>query len=167
MIHGNTTMERAPVGPVRFSTGTSDRLRAHLRHMDLRITSDPTEQDAAFIHAFLVHSYWASGRSLADVQRCIDHSLNFGLFQGDTPIGYARVVTDRTVFGYLMDVFIDGPFRGQGHGLRLMEHVLTHPDIARLRVLRLATRDAHGLYTRLGFRPVADATNMMELKRKA
>ncbi len=133
--------------------------------MDIRITTEPGELDVPFIHAFLSRSYWAEGRSLADVQRCIDHSLNFGMFLGTTPIGYARVVTDRTVFGYLMDVFITEAHRGQGHATRLMREVLAHPDIARLRVLRLGTRDAHDLYARLGFRPMEDTTNMMELKR--
>ncbi|HEY0977852.1 MAG TPA: GNAT family N-acetyltransferase [Flavobacteriales bacterium] len=131
--------------------------------MERRITDRPEEIDIAFVHTFLTRTYWAQGRSLEDVARCVEHSLNFGLFLGDEPIGYARVVTDRTVYGYLMDVFISERHRGQGHGLFLMEHVLAHPDIARLRILRLATRDAHGLYTKLGFVPT-ETGNMMERK---
>ncbi|HMN06351.1 MAG TPA: GNAT family N-acetyltransferase [Flavobacteriales bacterium] len=133
--------------------------------MEPRFTSDPAELDTAFIHRFITGSYWARGRSMADMERCIAHSLNFGMFLGPEPIGYARMVTDHTVFGYLMDVFIDPGHRGRGHGARLLQHVLSHPDVARLHTVRLATRDAQGLYARFGFLPSTEATGLMELKR--
>lgn len=135
--------------------------------MDASITfSDRAEDmDAAFIHAFLAGSSWAQDRPLDEVRRCIAHSLNIGLFLAGRQIGYARLVTDRTVFGYLMDVFVDDAHRSRGFGLRLMEHLLAHPDVARLRMIRLATTDAHGLYARLGFRPSANDGKLMERVR--
>lgn len=123
------------------------------------------DMDAAFIHAFLAGSYWAQDRTLDEVRRCIAHSLNIGLFLEGRQIGYARLVTDRTVLGYLMDVSVDDAYRGRGLGRRLMEHVLAHPDVARLRTIRLATADAHGLYARLGFRPSANDGKLMERVR--
>lgn len=119
----------------------------------------------AFIHRFISNSYWARGRSMTDMERCIAHSLNFGMFLGPEPIGYARMVTDHTVFGYLMDVFIAPGHRGLGHGARLLQYVLSHPEVVRLHTVRLATRDAHGLYARFGFVPSTKTSGLMELKR--
>jgi hypothetical protein len=45
----------------------------------------------------------------------------------------------------------------------LVATVLAHPDLAGLRRWLLATRDAHPLYERLGFRPVADPSIFMTI----
>jgi predicted N-acetyltransferase YhbS len=45
----------------------------------------------------------------------------------------------------------------------LVETVLTHPDLAGLRIM-LGTADAHELYSRFGFVPV-NAERMMERRR--
>ena len=41
--------------------------------------------------------------------------------------------------------------RGRGLGLWLVETVLAHPDLQGIRRLSLTTRDAHGLYEKVGF----------------
>jgi hypothetical protein len=59
------------------------------------ITTDKNRLDVKFVHEFLSNtSYWATSRSLVQVERSIDNSLNFGLFKDDRQIGFARVVTD-------------------------------------------------------------------------
>ena len=55
-----------------------------------------------------------------------------------------------------------GPVGG-GLGVWLVETVLSHPDLERLRLM-LGTADAHSLYERYGFRPV-DPGRMMERPR--
>ncbi len=44
-----------------------------------------------------------------------------------------------------------------------MEHATRHPDLQGLRRMLLATRDAHSLYCKFGFRPLAAPDNMMEV----
>lgn len=77
-------------------------------------------------------------------------------------VGFARVITDYAVFGYLEDVFIDDALRGQGLGKWLMQCVLDHPDIGGLKKLMLATADAQGLYRQYGFHPVKNPEMVME-----
>src|SRR5688572_22645651 len=70
--------------------------------------------DIGLIHKFLGSSYWATGRSRQIVERSIAHSLCFSVYQDGQQIGFARVVTDRVVFVYLMDVFrADGVSRSR------------------------------------------------------
>lgn len=128
----------------------------------LRITTDPAALDVELIHAYLTRSYWAAGIPLETVRRSIEHSVNFGLFDGDAQIGFARVVTDRATFAYLADVFVLEPYRGRGLSKWLMEAVIAHPELQGLRRWVLATRDAHGLYARYGFTPLAAPERFME-----
>jgi GNAT superfamily N-acetyltransferase len=128
----------------------------------LRITTDPAVLDVELIHAYLTRSYWAAGIPLETVRRSIAHSVNFGLFDGDAQVGFARVVTDRATFAYLADVFVLEPYRGRGLSKWLMEAVIAHPELQGLRRWVLATRDAHGLYARYGFTPLAAPDRFME-----
>jgi GNAT superfamily N-acetyltransferase len=66
-------------------------------------------------------------------------------------------------FAYLADVYILEEFQGQGLGKWLMECVKSHPDLQGLRRWSLATRDAHGLYEKYGFKPPTYPDRMMEV----
>lgn len=66
-------------------------------------------------------------------------------------VGFARVTTDRTVFGWVSNVIISSEFRGEGLGTWMMECVVYHPVIRKLGRLGLSTKDAHGLYEKFGF----------------
>ena len=75
------------------------------------------------------------------------------------------MVTDHATYAYLADVFVLESHRGHGLSKWLLECVLAHPDLQGLRRWHLATRDAHGLYARYGFQPLADPGNLMEIRR--
>lgn len=132
---------------------------------ELHISTDKNLLDIPFIHNFLTHSYWAEGRSMELVQRSIDNSICFGAYINGKQVGFARVVTDLTVFVYIMDVFIDEAYRGRGYGLELMEAILAYPELSSVKQWRLATRDAHGLYAKLGFTPLLAPDRWMQLNR--
>ena len=127
------------------------------------IDTDRSRLDVALIHAFLSdQSYWASGVPLAIVQRAIEQSLCFGVYDDDTQVGFARVITDHATFAYLADVFIVDSHRGRGLSKMLMDAITTHPDLQDLRRWMLVTRDAHTLYTQYGFRSLAAPDRVME-----
>ncbi len=108
--------------------------------------------DVEYIHAYLTQSYWNEGITLEKVQKCVDNSLNFGLFDDGKQIGYARVLTDFVRFSYLMDVFIEPKLQGKGYGKLLIQHVFEDEDIKELPGMLLATKDAHTLYEKFGFK---------------
>ena len=95
--------------------------------------------------------------------RAIEHSLCFGLLHRGAQVGFARVVTDRATFAYLADVYVLQAHRGRGLSKRLLVAIVAHPDLQGLRRMMLAARDAHGLYARFGFRPLAAPERMMEI----
>jgi RimJ/RimL family protein N-acetyltransferase len=94
------------------------------------------------------------------VEQSIAHSLCFGVYYRGQQVGFARVVSDRAVFAYLMDVFVLPAHRGRGVGRALIRAVLAHPDLQGLRLFALRTRDAQGLYAQFGFGPLPEPTLM-------
>jgi GNAT superfamily N-acetyltransferase len=118
---------------------------------DYTISADPARLDVGFVHDWLANvSYWAQGRPLEVAQKALENSLCFGVYRGAEQVGLARVVTDYATFGWLCDVFITEAHRGRGLGKWLIECVVSHPDLAGLKQIVLATRDAHELYRRYG-----------------
>lgn len=117
------------------------------------ISDDPDRLDMDRIHRYLSEeSYWATGRSREVVEASIRNSWCLGAYDGDGRLaGFARVVTDWATVYYLCDVFVLRPYRGCGLGKALVRRVVEDPRLSGLAGL-LATQDAHGLYSRFGFR---------------
>jgi GNAT superfamily N-acetyltransferase len=128
----------------------------------LDITLDRDRIDVAAAHEFLSRSYWAEGIPLPVLRRALDHSLCVAALQDGRQVGFARLVTDRATFAYLADVYVLPECRGQGISRRMLEALFDHPDARALRRCLLVTRDAHGLYEKFGFAPLAAPSRFME-----
>jgi GNAT superfamily N-acetyltransferase len=128
----------------------------------IEVSTDKSRLDVAFVHNFLKDIYWAAGRTVEDVQTTIDASVCFGLYRDGEQIGFARAITDYVVFAYVMDVFVAPEARGRGYSSVLIEAMLKEPSLARVKIWRLATRDAHFLYEKFGFALLAYPERMME-----
>jgi GNAT superfamily N-acetyltransferase len=131
------------------------------------ISTDRTRLNVPLIHSYLSQStYWASGRSLEVVKKSIDNSVCFGLYQrtesNEAQVGFARVITDYATFAWLADVFILEEHRGKGLGKWLTDVIVSHPDLQGFRRWVLATKDAHELYRRVGFRELHRPERWME-----
>lgn len=127
------------------------------------ISTDPSRLDVALIRDFISNtSYWGQGRTLEVVQRALDNSLNFGLYNNSNQVGFARVVTDYATFAWIADVFVLPEHRGRGLSKWLMEVMLAHPSLQGFRRWVLATKDAHSLYERFGFIPLHRPERWME-----
>ncbi|CAN5358190.1 GNAT family N-acetyltransferase [soil metagenome] len=132
--------------------------------MVYRFSDDTAEMDRAWIHAWLSNeSYWARGRTRETHDRAMDNSRNFGMFDPDTgqQVAYARLITDTVTFGWLCDVFVTDALRGQGVGVKLIEHILAVIEPWQLKRVGLTTADAHGLYARFGFGEVPNLDTWM------
>ena len=135
-----------------------------LQHHDYLISTDPQRVDVVAVHRFLSEqSYWAQGRPFEVQRRAIEHSaLVVGAYAGDgAQVGFARMVTDLATWAWLCDVYVVPEHRGGGLGTAVVRTLVEHPDVAGIRWQFLATRDAHGLYAKVGYRPLDDPTRWM------
>src|ERR1700760_4765772 len=88
------------------------------------VSPAPSRLQLEAIHAYLVRSYWSPGIPRELVARAIANSLCFGLYLGEAQVGFARVVTDKSSFAYLADVYVLEEHRGKGLSRRLVETIL-------------------------------------------
>jgi len=133
------------------------------RRGEFTVSTDRNRIDLDVVHGFLTECYWAQGIPRDVVARSIENSLCFGLYTEGKQVGFARVITDYATFAYIGDVFVLESLRGRGLGKWLMECIMQHPRLQGLRRWSLVTRDAHGLYSQLGFEPLKKPQNYMEL----
>jgi GNAT superfamily N-acetyltransferase len=130
------------------------------------ISTDPARLDAGLVHRWLSEdSYWALGRTRETHDRAIAGSLNFGVYDNlsGAQVGYARVVTDGATFAWLCDVYVSRAVRGKGLGAALVAAVRDHLAAQGVGRVILATTDAHGLYAKAGFVPLARSGKWMTL----
>jgi GNAT superfamily N-acetyltransferase len=129
----------------------------------LEITTQLSRIDLDRVHKWLQRkSSWAGEMPRDVLDRAVRGSLCFAALEGGTTVGFARVISDRATFAHVSDVFVDQERRGRGIGKRLLAAIVTHPQLQDLRLWVLATTDAHGLYARHGFTPLAAPQRYME-----
>lgn len=118
------------------------------------LSTDKSKLRLDTVCAFLARSHWAANRKRSVVEKSIEHSLCYGIYSDRRQVAFARLVTDHSTYAYLCDVFVDEEFRGRGLSKWLMECIMGNPDLRELRRFTLATKSAHGLYAKFGFKPL-------------
>jgi len=130
---------------------------------DFIVSSDKSKLNVDVVYEFLTNSYWAAGRSREAVEKTINSSICFGIYNGNDQAGYARVLTDYITIAYIADVFVLEKFRGIGLGKKLIGSILSYPGLDGVKKWMLATNDAHGLYSQFGFKSLSRPEKYMEL----
>ncbi len=126
------------------------------------ISTDPTRLDIDVLQGFLSTTYWARGIPKDVMRTAVENSLCFGLYDGNTQIGFARVVTDYVNHAYLGDVFVLEAYRGQGLAKWLIGCIVDYPDLQGIKRMMLITDDAAGLYSQFGFAELSTPEKFME-----
>jgi Acetyltransferase (GNAT) domain len=141
-------------------------MQTQLFRGEYEISTDTHRLDLEVIYNFLaVESYWSPGIPRAIVERAIQNSLCFGVYHGSAQVGFGRVVTDKSTFALLADVFILSAHRGKGLSKWLMRCVVGHEDLQGLRRFLLLNSDAHSLYRQFGFEQLGNPSRFMEVLR--
>jgi len=137
------------------------------------ISMDPVHLDVDRVHAWLSDdAYWALGRPRDTTERAIAGSRVMGVYRdrGDgmpgEQVAFARSVTDGATFAWVCDVYVDAAVRGMGVGGWMVGTLVSGLEAEGVQRVVLATRDAHEVYARLGFEPLANPTTWMERDRR-
>jgi GNAT superfamily N-acetyltransferase len=131
------------------------------------ISDDRSRLDVDRIVAWLESSYWATGRTRTAVERSLEHSATYGLYDpAGIQVALTRAVTDFATFCWIGDVFVDESVRGRGLGSWLVGTVLDHQRSLGVPRFLLGTRDAHQVYERLGFEALRVPSIYLELDER-
>src|SRR4030042_712109 len=98
---------------------------------NIKIIDDLKKMDFARVTEMLKDAYWSEGISIDEVKQGADNStLVVGVFTPEgIQVGYARVISDKTRFAYILDVYVDEHFRRQGIGQTMIQFILNHPAL--------------------------------------
>jgi GNAT superfamily N-acetyltransferase len=117
---------------------------------------DPRRIDFAVVWKYLSNeAYWARWRPRDVAERQIRSAWRVvGAYEraSGAQVGFARAFSDGFAAAYLADVFVLPAHRGGGVGLELVRTMIEEGPGARF-LWMLHTRDAHGMYAKLGFAP--------------
>jgi ribosomal protein S18 acetylase RimI-like enzyme len=134
------------------------------KHLEYVIEEGISHIDWPCVHGWLTSSYWSPGISRDQVERAARHSaLLLSAFTEGQQVAYLRVISDKTRFAYLCDIWVDAAHRRQGLARAMVRCALEHPDFLTVGWM-LATADAHTLYAPLGFKPLVEPERFMRRK---
>jgi GNAT superfamily N-acetyltransferase len=128
-----------------------------------QISDEIKRVDFKKVTEWLSGSYWSSGIGREEVERgAKNSSLVIGVYAADgSQVGYARLASDKTRFGYFMDVFVEPAHRKKGIAQAMVRFAMEHPDHRPVYTWLLSTRDAHKVYEKEGFKPFSEPGKWM------
>jgi GNAT superfamily N-acetyltransferase len=137
------------------------------RHADYEIDDSRARQDFDTVYPWLSKTYWwQTGLTREKIERGARHSsLVIGAYLNDQQVAFARIVSDTIRFAWIADVYVSEPHRKKGLARAMIRFALDHPDLKDVAKWFLATKDAHGVYSALGFATLPDPQGYMELGR--
>lgn len=116
-------------------------------------TADKKKLDLNYLYNLLcIPSRYSTGLPSERFALVIENSLCFSVFHDGKQIGFSRVISDKSEFASLWDVFIDEPYRHKGIGQALLKYIFNHPELRGIFRWFLMTEDAHGLYQKFEFK---------------
>ena len=119
----------------------------------MTVDNEIIKKHCAEIKNLLSQSYWAKNRPIEVIEKSVEQSLCFAIFdvEKDVMVAFARVITDYATMYYLCDVIVDEKYRGNGLGKMLVDWIANKEDKLKGQYGVLLTSDAQGLYSQFGF----------------
>ncbi len=119
------------------------------------------------VTGMLADAFWSRDIKIDEVKKgALNSALTVGVFFNETQIAYSRVISDKTRFAYILDVYVDEEFRKKGVGQLMINSILGHDDLKDVYQWLLITGDAHKVYSKSGFKPLGMPENWMEIRKQ-
>ncbi len=133
--------------------------------MTVDISADEDSRRIDDIQRMLSKVFWCPGITKEEILKGIKNSaLVVGAYtEKGRQVGFLRVVSDKVRFAYLLDVVIHEDCRRQGLGQKMVGFALSHPELKDVYQWFLRTKDAHGVYQKLGFEPLKNPEKWMSI----
>ena len=123
--------------------------------------------DFAKVTEMLSKAFWSIGIKADEVKKgALNSALVVGAFHDNVQVGYARVISDKTRFAYILDVYVDESYRKKGIGQLMLNKLLADEDLKDVYQWLLITRDAHGVYSKAGFKVINRPNDWMEIRNE-
>jgi ribosomal protein S18 acetylase RimI-like enzyme len=133
--------------------------------MKIRLSADTNDLRIDEVQAMLSKVFWSPGITKNEILKGIENSaLVVGAFnERGEQVGFARVVSDKVRFAYLLDVVVREDCRRRGIGRKMVEFALSHSEMTDVYQWHLLTVDAHDVYRKCGFGPLPNPERWMSI----
>ena len=102
------------------------------------------------------NAFWAKGRTLGDLKKCLANSdVVVSMWVGNEIVGFGRALTDGIYRGVLWDIVIDQNYQGKGFGTLIVENLLSSEKIKNTKNLYLMTTNKKLFYSQFDFKEVS------------
>ena len=132
--------------------------------MNIKIHDGFEKMNFDKVTQMLSNAFWSKDIGIDEVkQGALNSSLVVGAFSGGIQVGYARVISDKTRFAYIADVYVDEKYRNNGIAKKMMLYMLSHKSLKDVYhwVLISAAKE---LYEKVGFVGVSEPERWMEMR---
>ena len=119
------------------------------------------------VSRWLHDAYWSPGITKDEViLGTKNSSLVVGGFdEFEKQVSFLRIISDKVRFAYILDVIVEPDRRGEGIGKAMVKYAMDHPEMSLVYQWVLKTKDAHGVYAKLGFGSIQDPERWMVIQR--
>jgi GNAT superfamily N-acetyltransferase len=126
------------------------------------------KMDFSRVTGLLKNSRWVAGISTEEIVKGAQNSaLVVGAFTSDgLQVGYARVISDKTRFAYILDVYVDENHRRKRIAQSMLNYILSNSELRDACQWALKTQDAHGVYRKVGFHQLLKPEVWMEIRHE-
>lgn len=132
------------------------------------LSDDPSRIDLERVQGWLTQTYWARGVTIESLRKRVDGSRAYGVFDPTgAQVAFARAVTDDASYAWVCDVYVDESVRGRGIGQWLVGGLVDHLRGHGVQRFVLATKDAHGVYEKVGFASLLAPSRYMEIDERS
>lgn len=101
---------------------------------------------------FQAGAFWARDRKPDDLEIALENSNPvISAWDGDRLIGFARATSDGVYRATIWDVVVHPDYQGAGLGRKLVQTVLSHPQVCRVERVYLMTTNQQEFYKKIGF----------------
>ena len=132
------------------------------------IKSGLANMDFHRVAELLSKAFWCPDIQYDEVIKSANNSAFLvGAFnEKDEQIAYARAISDKVRFAYILDVFVDEEYRKQGIGQGMIRYMLESEEMKEVYQWILITRDAHEVYKKVGFSVISRPLDWMEIRKE-
>jgi GNAT superfamily N-acetyltransferase len=107
------------------------------------------------------NAFWAKGRTIKDLKKCLSNSdVIVSIWCDNKIVGFGRALSDGVYRGVLWDIVIDQDHQGKGYGKLIVTNLLSSKRIKNTKKIYLMTTNKKLFYTQIDFKEV-DSQNLL------
>ena len=101
------------------------------------------------------NAFWAQGRTINDLKKCLANSdVIISIWSDREIVGFGRALSDGVYRGVLWDIIIDKNHQGNGYGKLIVKNLLNSKKIKNTKKIYLMTTNKKLFYSQIDFKEV-------------